>query len=87
MLSEESLEKLRRSNSVPRPWRRGIEKTLEHRSKISMSQKARIIDENIAKNIKKMLSENIKSVDIARYFNIPVSVVYNIKYNRSWKRI
>lgn len=87
VLSEESLEKLRRSNSVPRPWTRGIPKSEEHKRKISLSQKHRIIDEHTAIRIKEMLSKNIKSVDIAKHFDIPVCIVYNIKYGKSWKTI
>lgn len=35
--SEETKEKLRKSNSVPRPWTKGIKKSEEHKRKISES--------------------------------------------------
>lgn len=83
--SQETKDKISKANKGQVPWAKGRRFTKEHRLKIAMSQKARIINHEIAAEIRVMISNGDKCVKIAKHFGVNTHVVYNVKYGKTWR--
>ena len=66
-----------------------VEKNYSCGCKIGLNKTSEIITKEIARQIKNELDKNhfIPCTYLAKKYNISNDIVYNIKYNRSWKYV